>query len=74
MSFSPSSISRIGSPSATSSDDLAAGIQYCRMKLPITVPGPTRVRSSLSCLAFMGVLSVFVFVVVVSADQDASGT
>jgi hypothetical protein len=48
MSFSPSSISRIGAPSRASSRDSAAGSQYCRMSSPITVPGPTRVSSSLS--------------------------
>src|SRR3954468_5422322 len=47
-SFSPSSSRRMGVPSACNSLERAAGIQYCRMKLPITVPGPTRVRSSLS--------------------------
>ncbi len=45
MSFSPSSSSRSGGPSAFSSDDIAAGIQYCRISSPITVPGPTRVSS-----------------------------
>src|SRR5689334_15598749 len=55
ISLSPSSISRTGSPSAFSSDDIAAGIQYCRIKLPITVPGPTRTRASLS-LRFMACL------------------
>jgi hypothetical protein len=34
----------------------AAGIQYCRMNSPMTVPGPTRVRSVLSC-AFMNALA-----------------
>src|SRR6185437_970638 len=48
MSFSPSSRSHIGAPSAASSEESAAGIQYCRMNSPITVPGPTRVRSSRS--------------------------
>src|SRR5215469_3133557 len=48
ISCSPSSISRIGSPLAFSSDDIAAGSQYCRIRLPIVVPGPTRTRSSLS--------------------------
>src|SRR5258707_6005896 len=46
MSFSPSSSSRTGAPSAFSSDDIAAGIQYCRINSPITVPGPTRVSSA----------------------------
>src|SRR5690348_15640890 len=52
ISFSPSSINRTGAPSVSNSDDFAAGIQYCRIKLPMTVPGPTRTRSSLS-LRFM---------------------
>src|SRR3954447_16882259 len=50
ISFSPSSASRIGSPSALSSADIAAGTQYCRINSPMTVPGPTRTRSSLSFL------------------------
>ena len=50
ISFSPSSIRRIGSPSAFSSDDIAAGTQYCRINSPMIVPGPTRTRSSLSFL------------------------
>src|SRR3954467_4320274 len=50
ISLSPSSIRRIGSPSAFSSDDIAAGIQYCRINSPMIVPGPTRTRSSLSFL------------------------
>src|SRR5580658_4969206 len=48
ISRSPSSMRRIGAPSAFSSDDIAAGSQYCRISPPITVPGPTRTRSSLS--------------------------
>src|SRR5436190_16065671 len=55
ISLSPSSISRTGGPSASNSDDFAAGIQYCRIKLPMTVPGPTRTRSSLS-LRFMALI------------------
>jgi hypothetical protein len=45
ISCSPSSISRIGSPSALSSDDRQAGIQYSRIRLPMGVPGPTREAS-----------------------------
>src|SRR3954465_39392 len=45
MSCSPSSISRIGSQSGVNSEDAAAGIQYCRIISPMTVPGPTRVKS-----------------------------
>src|SRR5258708_11236605 len=45
ISFSPSSISRTGAPSRTSSEDCAAGIQYCRINSPMTVPGPTCVSS-----------------------------
>src|SRR5690242_14041319 len=52
ISCSPNSIRRIGAPSRSNSDDIAAGIQYCRIMLPMTVPGPTRTRSSLS-LRFM---------------------
>src|SRR5271170_3547343 len=48
---SPSSISRIGAPSRSNSEPIAAGSQYCRIMSPMTVPGPTRTRSSLSfCL------------------------
>src|SRR5215212_6257512 len=57
ISCSPSSISRIGGPSAFSSDDIAAGSQYCRISLPIVVPGPTRTRSSLSLRFIACVLS-----------------
>src|ERR1041385_584609 len=52
ISCSPKSIRRIGAASRSNSDDIAAGIQYCRIILPMTVPGPTRTRSSLS-LRFM---------------------
>src|ERR1700676_2484705 len=45
ISFSPSSISRTGAPSRASSDDCAAGIQYCRISSPMTVPAPTWVSS-----------------------------
>src|SRR5260370_22728784 len=48
ISCSPSSNRRIGAPSRASSDDIAAGSQYCRIRLPIAVPAPTRTRSSLS--------------------------
>src|SRR6266446_6932843 len=48
MSCSPSSKSRIGSPSALSSEDRQAGTQYCRISSPIGVPGPTRVSNSFS--------------------------
>ena len=65
-SFSPSSISRMGSPSACNSEESAAGIQYCRMNSPMTVPGPTRVRSVLSC-AFMNALAA------VHAAMDGEG-
>src|SRR3954449_11969862 len=50
INFSPSSARRIGSPSAFSSDDIAAGTQYCRINSSMIVPGPTRTRSSLSFL------------------------
>ena len=45
ISCSPSSSRRIGAPSGSSSDDRHAGIQYCRMRSPIGVPGPTRAAS-----------------------------
>src|SRR6267154_1874142 len=48
INCSPSSRRRIGAPSRGSSDDIAAGCQYCRINLPMTVPGPTRTKSSLS--------------------------
>jgi hypothetical protein len=54
ISFSPSSISRSGSPSATSSADRQAGIQYCRSSVPIGVPGPIRVRNSFSAAVVIG--------------------
>ena len=44
----PGSLSDFGS-----SDESRAGIQYCRMRLPISVPGPTLETSSLSSLASM---------------------
>jgi len=51
ISFSPSSINRSGAPSRWSSDDITAGIQYCRIISPIGVPVPTNSRSSRSfCL------------------------
>src|SRR3984893_3527835 len=48
ISCPPSSNRRIGAPSRCSSDDIAAGSQYCRIRLPIGLPAPTRTRSSLS--------------------------
>src|ERR1700694_3428865 len=62
ISFSPSSIRRSGAPSRASSEDCAAGIQYCRINSPITVPAPTCV-SSLPSIA----------VVIVSSDAAAAG-
>src|SRR5208282_5530268 len=53
ISCSPSSIRRSGAPSRSSSDDIAAGSQYSRISPPITVPGPTRTRSSLSFLRML---------------------
>src|SRR5579872_6279548 len=54
MRSSPRSRTRSGSLSARgSSSDLAAGIQYWRIRSPIGVPGPMRVRYSLSCLLSM---------------------
>ena len=61
ISFSPSSISRSGAPSRSSSDDITAGIQYCRIISPIAVPGPTRTRSSLSfCLLIADLIQVVI--------------
>ena len=49
--FSPSSRTRRGGPSGSaSSSERMAGSQYCRMRLPIGVPGPIRHRYSLSAL------------------------
>src|SRR5437762_3780756 len=48
INCSPRSNRRSGAPSRSSSDDIAAGSQYSRISPPITVPGPTRTRSSLS--------------------------
>src|SRR6266568_5837791 len=48
ISFSPKSNRRSGALSRSSSDDIAAGSQYSRISPPITEPGPTRTRSSLS--------------------------
>src|SRR5258708_23350690 len=55
INCSPSNRSRIGAPSRGSSDDMAAGCQYCRISLPMTVSGPTRTKSSLS-LRFMALI------------------
>src|SRR6266567_4043715 len=48
ISCSPKSNRRSGAPSRSSSDDIAAGSQYSRISPPITVPEPTRTKSSLS--------------------------
>ena len=48
ISFSHRIIRRTGAPSGFSSHDMIAGSQYWRMNWPMTVPGPTRVRSALS--------------------------
>jgi hypothetical protein len=53
-SFSPSSIRRTGSPSASTSDDSHRRQPVLAHQLPITVPGPTRVRSALSCACIEG--------------------
>jgi hypothetical protein len=42
-------VRRGGQSGSGSSSDLTAGIQYWRIKSPIGVPGPIRVRYSLSC-------------------------
>src|SRR6185312_13114248 len=57
ISASPSSMRRNGAPSAFNSSDLQAGSQYSRISAPILVPGPTRVRSSLSLAVGMCVPS-----------------
>src|SRR5215204_622753 len=55
MSSSPSSLTRSGAPSRSgSSSALIAGTQYCRIKLPIGVPGPMRHKYSLSSLLSIG--------------------
>src|SRR5262249_9102103 len=49
--FSPRRRARTGAPSADDSSlDVNTGIEYCRMRSPIGVPGPTRQSSSLSSL------------------------
>src|SRR5579883_2955340 len=53
MSFSPSSSTLSGAPSDVTSSDRTAGIQYWRMRSPISVPGPMRHSSSLSALLSM---------------------
>src|SRR3984893_16528780 len=53
ISFSPSSIRRSGAPPRTTSEDISAGIQYSRINWPMTVPGPTRVNSTLSLAVVM---------------------
>src|ERR1700744_1383265 len=47
ISFSPSSLSRVGGASGFSSFGRQAGTQYSRISSPSGVPGPTRVRMSL---------------------------
>jgi hypothetical protein len=59
ISFSHMIISRTGSPSALTSEERQAGIQYWRMKAPITVPGPTRVRSILSLDCIVRLFLIF---------------
>src|ERR1700730_8152761 len=68
ISRSPRSISRIGAPSRSSSDDMAAGIQYCRIISPMTVPDPTRTRSSLS---FCLLISYLVYLVIAGCPRSA---
>src|SRR5215213_8493186 len=55
ISCSPRSMSRIGSPSAFNSDERQARVQYSRIRLPMGVPGPTRV--SISLLAAVSMVS-----------------
>ena len=59
MSFSPSSTILRGSPSAVTSLEPTAGIQYWRISSPITVPGPTRVI----CSEVLGSVRVSAFMV-----------
>ncbi len=54
MSRSPSSITRFTRPPGSSSLDSTTGIQYWRIRSPIAVPGPVRVRSSLSSRLSIG--------------------
>ena len=54
MRFSPNNRTRSGEPSGTSnSEDMKAGIQCSRMRLPMGVPGPTLVSSSFSSAVSM---------------------
>ena len=55
ISSSPSSLTRSGAPSRSgSSSALIAGTQYCRIKLPIGVPGPDATQNTrcLPCSAY----------------------
>src|SRR3989442_1867875 len=52
--FSPSRRTRTGGQSGPGSSlEVKTGIQYCRMRSPVGVPGPTRQSSSLSSLESM---------------------
>src|SRR4029453_16852404 len=51
----PRKMSRIRSPSAFNSEERQARVQYSRIRLPIGVPGPTRV--SISLLAAVSMVS-----------------
>jgi hypothetical protein len=53
INFSDRSMRRTGSPSATNSEDLAAGIQNWRINSPMGVPGPVFVRISFSTAVVM---------------------
>src|SRR5436190_6718973 len=48
MRSSPSSRTRSGAPSGSSSEEYMNGSQYCRIRSPISAPGPTLVIFSLS--------------------------
>src|SRR3989442_15156233 len=54
MRRSPSSFTRLTRPPAATSLDSTTGIQYCLTSAPIGVPGPVRVKSSLSSLLSIG--------------------
>src|SRR2546422_11119997 len=53
MRRSPSNFTRLTRPPAATSLDSTTGIQYCLTSAPIGVPGPVRVKSSLSSLLSM---------------------
>jgi hypothetical protein len=73
ISCSPSSSTRTGSESGSaSSEESMAGTQYSRIRLPMGVPGPTRVISSLSsCFSMASGTPVAAFAVSKHAEAYA---